>query len=614
MMHALIDLSDLSLSADALSEAIRQLAYPDSIAGLAKQVTCIVPAGRPTPSMTPPRWRWATAPGLDEAQSALTRAGRSGSHLLVMLGDFAGAAQAAPSLVSAFDEDPLFGAVHPRFAVNAGRDLLPVEACDGQRLPRSALLSVPARYLLADYLTRCFVLRRELLANLEPHATADAGVAGLFRDYLRRARRIGYRTVVMNSVVVTLPPHVPAERAIISSATTSSPAESDLLGRFQQRDAFNRERRLSALHEQPRRLLFDARNLGTTINGTAKATLGLADALCACKNRGWSVTLVASSKAADTHALERRYPGWTIADRLPSTTFAAAFRPSQPWHLDDLLTLHRLAAVNVYLILDTIAWDIVYGAPQRLDATWRFLARFADGLLFISDFSRQRFLARFPTHEGVTTGVCHLSLDPSDYVDPGAASAGAEGPYWFIVGNEYDHKHVRPTLSLLARSFPTTQLRALGSPAKLGAATVPSGQHDESTMQRLYANAEIVIFPSFYEGFGLPIVNALAYGRTVVARDSALLHEIGGAYRGPGRLVPYATPDELVERLSRLRHGLPAPEVALGTAEGASHSWARAAQIIYECIDRLAAPRAARRERERHEVFHAFEAWTDDKR
>ena len=82
-------------------------------------------------------------------------------------------------------------------------------------------------------------------------------------------------------------------------------------------------------------------------------------------------------------------------------------------------------------------------------------------------------------------------------------------------------------------------------------------------MQALYATAEIVVFPSFYEGFGLPLVNALAYGRTVVARDSALVREIGGAYRGPGRLVVYESETDLIERLSRLEHNRPVPEIPL---------------------------------------------------
>ena len=45
-------------------------------------------------------------------------------------------------------------------------------------------------------------------------------------------------------------------------------------------------------------------------------------------------------------------------------------------------------------------------------------------------------------------------------------------------------------------------------------------------MHRLYAAAKLVVFPSFYEGFGLPVVTALAYGRTLCARESPVLTEV----------------------------------------------------------------------------------------
>ena len=76
-------------------------------------------------------------------------------------------------------------------------------------------------------------------------------------------------------------------------------------------------------------------------------------------------------------------------------------------------------------MLDTIAWDVIYPAPVGLDATWRYVASHADGVLFISEFSRQRFEARFALSPSVRSGVVHLSLDPADYQSgrgrPGAA-------------------------------------------------------------------------------------------------------------------------------------------------------------------------------------------------
>ena len=76
--------------------------------------------------------------------------------------------------------------------------------------------------------------------------------------------------------------------------------------------------------------------------------------------------------------------------------------------------------------------------------------------------------------------------------------------------------------------FPFQRIEALGpSPFHSPRITShPSGTLAEIDVHRLYAAAKVVVFPSFYEGFGLPVVKALAYGRTLCARESPVLTEV----------------------------------------------------------------------------------------
>jgi alpha-1,3-rhamnosyl/mannosyltransferase len=54
------------------------------------------------------------------------------------------------------------------------------------------------------------------------------------------------------------------------------------------------------------------------------------------------------------------------------------------------------------------------------------------------------------------------------------------------------------------------------------------GEVDEATLPRLYAGATALVYPSKYEGFGLPVVEAMQCGCAVItSRDEALL-EVGG--------------------------------------------------------------------------------------
>lgn len=611
-VQALLDFSDVRLSPSEWEATLARLTAGDGIAGLVSRATCILPDEAPGESVRTHRWRIARVPGIQAAGDALAAAGRTNEHLLVLRVPVA-AAESAAALEDAFERDPMFGSAHPRYSVHAGGRVLPLVGANGTRpsIERGALLDIPDHYLAAEYVSPCFLVRREVLANIEPPLSSELStVRELLFEYLRRVRRTGYRSVILNGIVVALGSYADGSHRLDCPPVPRRHPDTELAQRLFTRHAdIGRERRLSALCERPLPVLLDARNLGPTVNGTTKVVLGLADALYRART-DWAVTLVASGDATISHALPSRYPNWTICDRMPQRAFATAFRPTQPWDLSELRDLHDAAAVNIYLMLDTIAWDVVYMAPARLDATWTHAARYADALLFISDFSRQRFAARFPVHPDVHTDVCHLSLDPADYISSDIENRW-EAPFWFVVGNHYDHKHVRSTLALLARAFPTTKLAVLGAQAGGNClVALPSGKTDEGTVQSLYASADIVIFPSLYEGFGLPVVNALAYGKTVVARESALLREIAAAYKGPGRLISYSTPDELVQHLSCLRHGRQVPELPLGLGRSEPAGWSHAAARIVESVERLVRPDRRRREPERHAAMTLVDAWT----
>ena len=68
-------------------------------------------------------------------------------------------------------------------------------------------------------------------------------------------------------------------------------------------------------------------------------------------------------------------------------------------------------------------------------------------------------------------------------------------------------------------------------------------------MDALYQNAACVVYPSTYEGFGLPVVEALARNQTVYVRDTPLNRWIGTHWNGPGQLIFFITLNELAERI-----------------------------------------------------------------
>jgi glycosyltransferase involved in cell wall biosynthesis len=196
----------------------------------------------------------------------------------------------------------------------------------------------------------------------------------------------------------------------------------------------------------------------------------------------------------------------------------------------------------------------------------------------------------------VTEEVIHLSLDPAEHRDAAAASL-PQGDHLLVFGNHYDHKAVGSTVDLLAGAFPYVPIHAFGvrKDASHRVACVESGRRPGSDVDALIATARVVVFPSYYEGFGLPVVKALAYGRTVVVRASPLWHEIAGSTRAAGQLVEFTLPHDLVEAVGKALSGEPLQALPFGgEIAGDPPRWRECARRMIRLVERISVGDARR--------------------
>jgi Glycosyl transferases group 1 len=550
------------------------------LGGTVEAATVLLPANSPSRQFpAADGWSFITSqrPVLD-ASSAIQCAGDFGRHFLVLIGETFISNETLGVLLSSFEIDPHFGVSIPRQIdpstgeIRKGADALgdPELAT----LPRKVLTAIPEYYIVPELLSSCMLIRDSLICNLPPLDETSETLAGALQLYLCRIRRTGFRTAIVNRAVIPNSSHQ-RDSVPLPSKSDTLKLHAKYMDAGMAKNTFVKssfhvfESLLGRLFSTATRLrmtlLLDIRGVRNRINGTAEAIFALCDALMEI-NTNWNISLLAEPAAVEFHRLHARYSSWPILTAEANQYFTAAVRLSQPWHLETMIELHRMALLNFFTMLDTIGWDIMFESPAELGDFWDFMCQYSDGLLYNSVDTRDHVRRRFLVMDANREYVLHHSFHPRDYASEDGVSS--EGGYIFVIVNTYEHKHLNPTIDLLSSAFPAQAFKVLGLTRHRHPKvdSLESGKLPAAEIDQLFRGAKLIVFPSFYEGFGFPVLKGLSYGRTVLARRSPLLREIASHYRGPGKLLDFLSPVELVEAVGRIIHGLPLEELSLGTA------------------------------------------------
>lgn len=168
------------------------------------------------------------------------------------------------------------------------------------------------------------------------------------------------------------------------------------------------------------------------------------------------------------------------------------------------------------------------------------LARRAKALITISAFSRKE-LARWC---GLSESRFEIIPDSAEHIlgvpsDPDVLQRhGLEsGRYVLCVGNQSPNKNIALAVDAFAAAAPHgVRLAVAGgapsalAPARTGEAPWFStlGRVSDGELRALYENAAAFVFPSLYEGFGVPPLEAMALGCPVVSSDGGAMPEVLG--------------------------------------------------------------------------------------
>ncbi len=326
-----------------------------------------------------------------------------------------------------------------------------------------------------------------------------------------------------------------------------------------------------------------------------------------------------------------------LADALPAGATSAARRiPARllqvAWERSELPPIELLTGRTA----------IVHGTNFVQPPAWR-----AQGVLMIHDLAYLRLpdtvsaaSARYrtlvprglkraaavvtPSRAVADEVVAEYGLDPALVtptplgVDPAWFEVTAPGPGWLaarglperyllFVGSLEPRKNVATLLSAVRRlradraELPPLVLvgppgwgPALDVAGLPDGAVVPAGFLPDDDLRRVVAGAVALCFPSLYEGFGLPVLEALAAGTPVVAGDGPAVREVAGPLTGPDtgsgtavHLVDPRDPDALADAIGTVLDQRAAFDPEPGRRHARSFTWAATAARTAEVYTSL---------------------------
>ncbi|TMD05566.1 MAG: glycosyltransferase family 4 protein [Chloroflexi bacterium] len=252
-------------------------------------------------------------------------------------------------------------------------------------------------------------------------------------------------------------------------------------------------------------------------------------------------------------------------------------------------------AVTVFHDLAFERFPNAYGPRERAYLRWttRSAAARCRALVAVSDATR-RDLADFYGVDPARVSVVHpgggeTPVEPARADDERRlAGLDIEGPFALCVGRIEPRKNQLAALAAVER-VPGLLLVCAGrivDPA-MGARLAASphcrlvGHVDDAVRDLLYRRAEVLLFPSLYEGFGFPVLEALRQGLPCVLSQAGSLPEVAG------EAALYADdPEGIAEAVERLRAQpeLRARLAADGRRRAQSFTWERTAEGVAEVV------------------------------
>ena len=311
------------------------------------------------------------------------------------------------------------------------------------------------------------------------------------------------------------------------------------------------------------RIAIDAHSVGTQLGGNETYAVNLIEALAEIDQENQYTLYVTKRSAIDRFA--NRWPNFKVKQTLPHTplvripiTLSAELRKNPVDVLHVQYTAPPFAPCPIVVTIHDLAFEHLPETFNRrswlqLRLTVRSTARRAAQIVTVSEYSRQDIIKTYGiapefitvTPEAASSNFTRVTSETE--LQKMRDTYGIEGDYILSLCSIQPRKNLVRLIeaySLLRRLHSEVKLPQLvlaGKRGWLDDETMRAAQNEEASagirftgyvadkhLNALYSAATCFVYPSYFEGFGLPILEAMKCGVPVIAGNRTSIPEVAG--------------------------------------------------------------------------------------
>ena len=270
----------------------------------------------------------------------------------------------------------------------------------------------------------------------------------------------------------------------------------------------------------------------TDCNGTSIHILGILSGFAQLNNTKYNIDVCTKLDNIISYKLKERYPFNFYTENEIEKKYDILFVPAHSF----LITASFLSFIDRHA-LRIVVWplDCILFRNNSDIKTNKFryaysrISDYVDGLVFLSNDAKSDYNCLFSDCDNLNTIVQKVIYIPTGVKNKKANITLPFDEYLLVMGNTHPHKMISQIIDRFRR-LESTNFIIVGTQNDGRIADniygYRSGSLREDVMDALFSKCKMLIFPSVYEGFGLPVIEALKYGKDVIAVNRQLNKEL----------------------------------------------------------------------------------------